>query len=120
MKVSIYKHNFVKENMVTIVRGNKAYDRVVCSDCGLRGIRYGLDDTVSVKYDKACRKQLAQRVKITGEYVCHEFGFLMGGEYDRCECPEKDRARHGNAVWVYSKQRREPVRLLFNEYEEVR
>jgi len=116
MKIGITTHEFEKQNLVTVFRGKKVYDRVKCRLCGLEGIRYGLESFVSVKYDKRCKKGVGERVQITSQYVCQQFGFDTGVVYDRCGCPDEYKDRHGRAVWVYSEKRKEPVRLLDGEF----
>ena len=118
MKISIYSHEFIKSSLITIKRGTKNYDKVKCSICGLEGIRYGLSDMVSVKRDKKCIKDTCKQVMIIGDYVCAEFGFKKGEIYNKAMCP-KGKEQYNNDVWVYSEERKEPVRLLPGEYRAI-
>jgi hypothetical protein len=47
------------------------------------------------------------------------FGLKKGCVCDCVECPPEHGRRYANDVWVYSKERGEPVRLLAGEYEFV-
>ena len=116
MKIGITTHDFVKQNMVTIMRGKKAYDKVKCRICGLEGIRYGLSDNISVKRDKKCTKRLSRRVEVISQYVCDNFGFERGKIYDRIDCPDECKDKYLDGFWVYSDARKEPVRLLHGEF----
>lgn len=116
MEIHIATHNFVKQNAITIIRGKKVYDKVKCTICGLEGIRYGLSDLIVVKHDKKCVKKLGKKVKINNQYVCDNFGFEMGKIYDRVDCPDEQKDKYSDDFWVYSCERKEPVRLLAGEF----
>lgn len=45
------KHNWEKQNAITITGKSGMYDKMKCSTCGVMGKRYGLGSTV-VRYDE--------------------------------------------------------------------
>ncbi len=116
MQIDGTTHEFIKQNLSTIIRGKKVYDKVKCKLCGLEGIRYSLSNIVNVKYDKKCPKKASKKVQIISRYVCNNFGFEYGKIYERCECPDKYKEIHKDAIWIYSDERKEPVRLLSGEF----
>jgi hypothetical protein len=116
MEISIHSHKFEKNNLITIVRGKRVYDKMKCTICGLEGTRQGLSDIVVVKRDKKCIKDTCEKVMIIGDYVCAEFGFEKGKIYDKVACPDAEKEKYGKDTWVFSKKRGEPVRLLPVEY----
>lgn len=48
------KHNWIKTNLITIVRGKSSYDTMKCEKCGITGKRYGLRDN-AVEFDAKYR-----------------------------------------------------------------
>jgi hypothetical protein len=114
-QVNITEHNFEKQNLTTIKRGKKLYDKYKCKDCGLEGIRYGLSDLITVKRNKKCIIKKT-KVQIISKYVLVNFGFDSGKTYDIVPCPKEQDEKYKKDVWVYSSERREPVRLLPNEF----
>jgi len=116
MKVNISSHKFIKTNHITIVRGKKVYDKVKCSNCGLEGIRYGLSNEIHVKYDKHCSTPRIEQIIVISDYVCASFGFEKGKVYNRVECPAEYMDRYSKSMWIYSNERKEPVRILPDEY----
>ncbi len=116
MEIYINTHEFEKQNTVTIFRGKKAYDRVKCKVCGLEGIRNGLLNMISVKRDKKCAVKQRQLVQVISKYAQSEFGFYASKYYNRVECPDSEKARFANDVWIFSDTRNKPVRLLAGEY----
>jgi hypothetical protein len=121
VEIPITSHAFEKVNIVTIVRGGKAYDVYRCRVCGLTGKRYGFSETLVVKKDiKNCTAhKIERKVRIApkyGKYLKGSFGLLPDSEYTTVEPPEEYKGKYPGSVWVFSEQRGEPVRLLVNEY----
>ena len=123
--ISILSHDFEKQNNITIRRGNQLYDIYRCRCCGLTGKRMGLAGEISVSGNKvSCRRyksfvqknKEAEKVKITHPYPCDQFGFELYKVYDRIPCPENMRDKYADDVWVFSENRKEPVRLLEGEF----
>lgn len=128
--IKITSHQFTKQNNITISRGRKSYDIYKCQCCGLEGKRYGLTEEITVVRNKvSCsfyKNKLAKdkedydnstKVKITDRYPCISFGLEYGAIYDRVECPEEEKEKFANDIWVYSEKRKEPIRLLEGEYK---
>lgn len=113
-------HNFEKTSLVT-ERGG--FDYYKCTHCGQVGKRYLLNGTLSFDKDvtecthKPAIKPFEKRkVRIT-RFTSPGMGINDGAEMDTVECPEQEKYRFGNEVWVMSEKRGEPVRLLKYEYE---
>jgi hypothetical protein len=115
MLIHICTHDFEKQNTVTIIRGKKCYDKVKCKYCGLEGIRYGLSEFISVKYNKKCTRPVSKKIKVISAYVCNAFEFSMNKIYEIIECPV-EHSQYKKDVWIYSDERKEPVRLLPGEF----
>jgi hypothetical protein len=65
----IHQHNWEKQNLVTIVRGNSIYDTMKCSMCGITGKRYGLvgiqrDSKYKAKCYDTCEGAIKQMNKL--------------------------------------------------------
>lgn len=125
--IPITLHDFQKVNAVTIVRGGYAYDKYRCRVCGLEGKRYSFSETIRVQRDiLSC----SHRQRMKAGKICiretHEpnlkpqFGLFAGREYETVEPPEDYKGKYPGSVWVFSKKRREPVRLLPGEFVFVR
>ena len=128
INVPIDSHDFEKVSLFTMYKGRRAYDVYKCKCCGLQGRRYGVAEEITVKRDKilcAYAKGLRDKVKkceqviITDDYPCNSFGFIKGIKYDRVPCPEDQREKFADDVWVFSDERGEPVRLLNGEFSVV-
>jgi hypothetical protein len=116
IEISISSHRFVKVNIMTIVRGRKAYDKYRCMDCGLEGKRYGLSDLISVRRDKRCSGVAKKHVCIMTGSLESSFGLMADKVYPVCTCPEEKKEKYAKDVWVFSEKAGEPVRLLVGEY----
>jgi hypothetical protein len=121
--IPITSHDFRKVNAATIIRGGRAYDIYRCEVCGLEGKRYGFSDLISVQRDKLnCshrKRMMAGKVCINKKCVQHlksQFGLCAGVEYEVVEPPEDYKGKYPESVWVFSKKRGEPVRLLADEF----
>lgn len=61
--------------------------------------------------------------KISGKYVKIKsqfltgFGLLKDSVYYQVECPDEFKDKYGDSTWVYSPDRKEPVRLNEREFE---
>jgi len=112
-------HDFEKTNLVTDSGG---YDWYKCKKCGLVAWRHGLGPikTWMSSNPTPCQKRVEsgeiKKVKIIDHYPDSEFGLKYGEVYETCKCPESESHKYGNAVWVFSPKRNEPVRLLSREY----
>ncbi|MDR1199926.1 MAG: hypothetical protein LBK94_13115 [Prevotellaceae bacterium] len=114
-QINITEHDFVKQNLTTIKRGKRLYDKYKCTSCGLEGIRYDLSNCIHVKRNKKCLAKKT-KIKITSKYVLVNFGFDGDKKYDIVPCPKEYEDKYKKSVWVYSNERREPVRLLPDEF----
>lgn len=65
----VIKHDWEKQNAVTIMRGNRLYDAYKCNICGVTGKRYGLsavverDSGFKGKVYETCSTAMAQMRK---------------------------------------------------------
>jgi hypothetical protein len=125
--ISVTSHAFEKVNIVTVIRGNRAYDKYRCRVCGLEGKRYGFSEVISVQRDKlSCsyrKRMMAEKVRIIKmyeQYLKDQFGLFADKEYETVEPPEGYEGKYPGSVWVFSEKRREPVRLLPGEFTHAR
>lgn len=98
-----------------------------CSKCGLVGVQHGLQRVIALQKaytNVSCPEdssvllaamQPRGKVKIIHPYV-EQFGFKVGDILDIVSCPSEDSIKYGADVWVFSTERKEPVRLLRGEY----
>jgi len=129
--VSIKKsrHNWDKKNLVSKPGKKGHYDEVECTNCGIKGRRYGFTEvSISESYSKEkafnCPKApplcIPERIKIT---FCtasgRAFGNLIpGSEHDVLECPPEPYKNDNSGVWVMGVG--EPVKVLREEFVEVK
>lgn len=126
--ISIGKpHNFKKKNLVTQSSRKGTYDIYECENCGIVGKAFQLGtiqikDSYSDEKAEYClnKKSVITNVKVTGDYVCNNFGLEKNKEYQICECPEEYKDRFSLDVWVFSEKRGEAVRLLPEEFEVIK
>jgi len=48
-------HDFQKTNLVTIIKGGRNYDTLICLNCGVTAKRFGLDNTILDSKYKAAK-----------------------------------------------------------------
>ena len=119
-------HKFSKVNLVTQRGRGQMFDTYKCEYCGLTGKRFGIgSNSIHVRKEKICthkaeiippaKQENLGKVKIVDNYPCNQFGFKLNEIYDRVPCPQEEMEKYSNDVWVYSEQRKEPIRLLPNE-----
>lgn len=128
--LSIY-HNFSKVNLITIIKGGRSYDILKCSKCSMEGKRYGVSEnlTISGKYPNSqiqyCIEDPKQmKDEFTGKLVkiteCIASGLqfeeLTPGSIHRIVTPPNGEVNGDRGVWVMGVG--EPVKILFNEYNE--
>lgn len=117
--IHILSHAFEKVNLVTQHSKGVSFDTYKCKQCGLTGKRIGISENILVNKDKpSCpfKQQKIIKVKIISDYVCSQFGFERGRIYDTCDCPKKSKKDYSDAVWVFSEDRKEAVRLIDGEF----
>lgn len=119
VQVPIAAHKFRKTNSITIHKGGRYYDEYTCELCQLEGKRFGFNEYVECKESRPCNMPTSEKVKVTNDYPCQNFGFNRETIYDVVECPQEYLDRFANDVWIYSTERGEPVRLLPGEFEFV-
>jgi hypothetical protein len=129
MNIPIQSHAFEKANLVTISSKQGSYDLYICAECGLTGKRFGLTDNITIlKNHKALavcsnaplpEKVMPEgwvrpiKVVVVGAYAIRTFGFEPNKIYDVVDATD---SRFVDDVWVYSEVRKEPIRLLADEY----
>jgi hypothetical protein len=114
-RVDITNHKFDKVNLVSLKQG---WDKYKCSICGCEGIRKGFVDYIIVtekmylKAEKCTHKRdIPKQVVITNIPGLS----MQEGIYDVVKCPEEHEREFKNDIWIWSKERGEPVRILSNE-----
>ena len=119
-------HVWDKTNLVTIVKGRKSYDTVVCKGCGIKGKRYNMqeiavDGRVKASTLTSCPNPLStyeapKKIKITN---CSAFGRqfvnLVSGSEHEVITPPKGYQNDHTGVWVMGVG--EPVKVLKKEFE---
>lgn len=126
----MYEHDFVKQNLVTIVEKRRTYDHYKCKTCGCEGKRYGLSSFVTGKVNNSlnpkprCTKAKIidfqqKKVLIIADTELANFGIVKGGIYETVPCPAEHTYRPDfvSSVWIFSEQRKDACRLLEHEYE---
>ena len=128
-------HNFEKANLVTNYDGTDTY---ICKDCGLKGKRFGINDTITlvrpskIKLSK-CNgkkgifeleeknhkvKELVKtgiKIEILDDTHLYQFGLKKGQILETLDYSETGLG----GVWVESKEFTDPVRILEFEYKEI-
>ena len=117
-------HEFAKQNAVTIIKGGKSYDVLVCQKCGLRVKRYGLSEMVDVdgrqerKAVECSGVPTARKIEIT---KCNAFGRaftnLTPGSTHDVVSPPRDK-NNSLGLWVMGATD-EPVLVLHGEFKEL-
>lgn len=125
-QVSIHTHKFEKQNLVTKFDDNMPYDNYRCTNCGLKGRRYGFSEWITVdgrtstkRLNNCPEAAVPTKIKVTR---CHGHNPAFGNmtpnsEHDVVEPPEEHREKFPNnnaSVWVMGVG--EPVRLLAQEF----
>jgi len=119
VKIRFEDHDFEKENLVTTSNG---LDWYVCKKCGLKAWRTGLRNYLEAYSDPGpCKchetvtgsSTIGKHVIIKSRYAQVQFGFEPDKVYTSCEGTDP---KYANDIWVYSEARKEPVRLLPQEY----
>lgn len=119
------RHKWVKKNLVTISKNGKNYDEVECSECGMKGKRYGfttvqIPETYKRENAFLCKNAtdivLPKRVRIIH---CNAngraFDNLTDWSYHNVIDPPKEHKNDAKGVWVMGNG--EPVKILNNEFE---
>lgn len=123
VNVHISLHQFIKTSDKPVLDDKKRwYYAYECTVCGLKGVMLGDSQFIEVDDNKLCAKPKIGKRKIIVNPCpgIAQFGFKAGDELEVVDCPIEWAHVHKNAVWVYSSLRKEPVRLLINEYTEVK
>ena len=112
-------HDFDKQNLVTTNKG----DLYKCSICGATGYRRSLAEVITVsetEFKKAlkCTKTKNNTSLSFSKVTTKDMPYigLEEGIHKIVECPVEYKDKFNNDVWVFSKKRNEPVRLLPHEY----
>lgn len=113
------KHKFDKVNLVSIERGKwKGGDKYKCSICGMTGHRQAFYDYVTVTEKESKKKCSYTPVENKRPKQIETIGApsvgIDPGIYDVVDAPAKYSSMK-NDIWVFSKERNEPVRLLNEE-----
>ncbi len=132
-------HNFSKANLVTNLDGTDIY---VCADCGLKGKRFGVDESIVLV--RPSKIKLSKCDGIKGEFIVEEpkkiestlvgtqvivisdinlgaFGVSNGDTLNVVEYPKKQE-QGLSGIWVEGNKETygEPFRLVPGEYEEIK
>lgn len=130
-------HNFEKSNLVTHIDG---YDTYTCKDCGIKGKRYGLNDSIDlirpskVKLSNCnglkgifeiiepiTKKVIKtnQKIRVIDDTHLGHFYIKNGCILQVVECPSGE-DENLSGVWVENRENTNfPIRLLPGEYEEI-
>jgi hypothetical protein len=118
------QHDWEKQNLVTIGKGGKMFDQMVCRNCGMKGRRYGFTTVeVSGSYKREsvylCPKAkpivVPERVKVTRCTAAGEqFSNLTPESVHDVVTPPDGYKNDHTGVWVMGVG--EPVKLLTNEF----
>lgn len=117
-------HTWEKQNLVTITSKGKMYDKMICKNCGMKGIRYGFTSVeVSEKYkfENVNRCPKAEHVsvpKMVRVIKCTAFGkqfsnILPDTIHDVVNPPQGYKNDH-TGIWVMGVG--EPVKLVTGEF----
>ena len=122
-------HEFSKVNLITQQNTKGSFDEYKCKYCGLTGKRYGVgSEILQVKKAKVCthKAEIPEPTKqenLGKAKIIHNhpsmFGFENGKTYDRVPCPDEYMDKYSNDIWIYSEERKEPIRLLGHEAKKV-
>lgn len=120
-------HEFDKSNLVTQRGKGGTFDTYKCKHCGLEGKRYGLSELITVKKAKNCTRIVKPQSinesnelgKVKIQRIDPSWGLKSGDVVERVPCPESEKEKYNNQVWVFSPARNEPMLLLSGEYEEI-
>lgn len=120
------RHNWEKQNLVTLKGRKGYYDTMVCSNCGMTGRRYNFEfieiyDRYDFKKASLCPKvkpvDIPEKVKVT---VCGAFGpafkNLTPDSIHYVVTPPDGYLNDHTGVWVMGVG--EPVKLLVGEFTE--
>lgn len=117
--MSYGNHNWMKQNLTTVVRGKSMYDEYMCSNCGIKGKSYKLGiidipERYKEKIAKCKGLQRTKQIKVTHcKAVGAQFANLKDGSIHTIINPpyEYDNKR---GEWVMGVG--EPVLVLTNEF----
>lgn len=119
-------HVWDKTNLVTIVKGRRSYDTVVCKGCGIKGKRYNfhevaVDGRVKASKITSCPNPLSTykapkkiKIKTCGAFGRQFVNLVSGSEHEVVTPPEGYQNDH-TGVWVMGVG--EPVKVLKSEFE---
>lgn len=116
-------HIWEKQNLVTIGRGGRMYDEMICKNCGMKGKRYGFTSVeVSEKYKienvQRCpnaSQVIPGKVKITRCTATGKaFDNLLPDTVHEVVTPPDGYKNDHTGVWVMGVG--EPVKVLSNEF----
>lgn len=121
------QHNWSKKNLVTKMGRKGGYDEMVCSNCGMKGRRYGFEtvevaETYKLENVNLCPKAkpstIPKKIKVV---KCGAFGkqfenLIPESTHDVIEAPKPYKNDH-TGVWVMGVG--EPVKLLNGEFVQV-
>lgn len=123
-------HMWEKTNPVTIIRSGRAFDNVVCKNCGMKGRRIGIGFEfieVPEKYKNAdvelCPKAQPFNLPVTVKVIkCEahgkQFANLTPGSVHDVVTPPNGYQNDHTGVWVMGVG--EPVKLLTREFTPVK
>ena len=121
-------HDWEKQNLVTISKGKKPYDEMVCRQCGMKGKRYNFTEVeVSGTYKEANAKRGPQapalpamgKIQITRKgFGGGAFANLLEGSIHAVITPPEGYYNDATGKWVMGVG--EPVRVLPREFIDVK
>jgi hypothetical protein len=121
------QHNWVKQNLVTVSRGGKMFDEMICSNCKMKGRRYDFVSVeVSEKYKSEnvhlCPKAdpivIPKKIKVIRCMANgNAFKNINPDSVHEVVTPPVGYKNDHTGVWVMGVG--EPVKLLRNEYNEL-
>ena len=126
IKLTQGRHEWRKQNLVTITKGRKHFDILKCKNCGITGETTSLS-TIALKgsYSELTvfycnvpdNKNASKRIKITRCYAIGDRfeNLTPDSEHDVIEAPEGEHNKGG--VWVAGTT--EPVKVLNDEFNYI-
>lgn len=127
LETNKYGHDWHKENLITLWKGKKHYDVLVCSKCGIRGETNSISSVLiksTYSHTKIfnCTNDLTtkpNKIRITH---CIAYGpvfanLVDGSEHDVIDAPKKHK-EDSLGVWVKGVNG-VPVKVLNDEFENI-
>lgn len=124
-KIKKSTHDWAKVNLVTKTRRGRAFDEMVCSNCGMKGRRYDFANvTISGNYKQEnvdfCPEaepfDVPKSVKVTHCFAHgRQFENMKPGSVHEVVTPPDGYKNDHTGVWVMGVG--EPIKLLTEEYE---